>query len=111
MAATAGLVSSLISSEPSDSSKSDGRPSQPIGTGTSSSESSSSPSHIDKAIEHFRKRPANRAKTINGLRSVLDSLFKKKLGEPQLAELIKELTTKKVIVETAGKLTYHLPPT
>lgn len=111
-AATAGLISSLVSSPEGPAhgvKKVDSGAAQIAGAGPSSKELSSSPPRIDKAIEHFRKRPANRAKTINGLRSVLDSVFKKKVGEAQLDELIKELITKKVIVETAGKLTYHLP--
>jgi signal recognition particle GTPase len=112
VAATAGLISSLVSSvEPPalDAKKVDSGSVQIAGTDTSSNELTSSRARIEKAIEHFRQRPANRAKTTNGLRSVLDSLFKKKVGEAQLDELIKELITKNVIVETAGKLTYRLP--
>jgi hypothetical protein len=113
VAATAGLVSSLVGSPPpAPVSKSlGGGAVQIVEAGPSSNDSSSWRAAIDQVIEHFRKRPASRAKTLGGLRSVLDSLFKKKVGKPQLDELIEELTRTRVIVETAGKLTYHLPPT
>jgi hypothetical protein len=112
VATTAGLVSSLGSHPPPCAralKDVDGGPAHVVETGTSANDSSSLRARIDQALEHFRRRPANRAKTINGLRSVLDSLFKKKLGEAQLDALIKELAREKVIVEAAGKLTYHLP--
>lgn len=109
---TAGLVSSLVSHPvllPHVPPSSDGGVPQVVGTRTSSNESSPLRALIDQAIEHFRKRPANRAKTIDGLRGVLDSLFKKKVGAAQIDALIEDLTREKVIVEAAGKLTYHVP--
>lgn len=61
---------------------------------------------LAKVREHLTSNPKNRPGTLKKLRSVLESLFAKKLDSAALDRLEKELIKQKVVTETAGKLTY-----
>lgn len=61
---------------------------------------------VAKVREHFTKNPKNRPSTLKKLRSVLESVFAKKLDSAGLERLEKELIKQKIVTEAAGKLTY-----
>jgi hypothetical protein len=61
---------------------------------------------VAKVREHFTKNPKNRPSTLKTLRSVLESIFAKKLDSAGLERLEKELIKQKIVTEAAGKLTY-----
>lgn len=61
---------------------------------------------VTKVRQHLKAHPNNRPGTLRKLRSALESLFAKRLIEQQLTELIAELIKRKIVVETAGKLSY-----
>ncbi|HEY6645017.1 hypothetical protein [Povalibacter sp.] len=61
---------------------------------------------VTKVREHLKNNPKNRPGTLKKLRSVLESLFAKKLDSEALDRLEKELIKQKIVTEAAGKLTY-----
>lgn len=61
---------------------------------------------VAKVREHLTNNPKNRPGTLKKLRSVLESLFAKKLDSAALERLEKELIKQSVVTETAGKLSY-----
>lgn len=63
---------------------------------------------VTRVREHLRKNPKNRPSTLKKLRSAVESLFAKKLDATSLDRLLKELVRKKVVTESAGKLTYAI---
>lgn len=114
VAATAALVSSLVGAprpvkSPVRITKAvteNVKASSPPGVGINPSDVSSIAERVAKAIEHFRKRPANRPRTMKSLQSDLGSLFGNKIAPTQLDELIRELKGRNIVVEAEGKLTY-----
>jgi hypothetical protein len=66
------------------------------------------PDRLTKAIVHFRKRPANRPSTDSALRSLLESLFSKKLTVEEIDAVIGELKTKGIVKANGKKLEYNL---
>jgi hypothetical protein len=64
------------------------------------------PQQVAKVREHLANNPKNRPGTLKKLRSVLESLFAKKLDSAALARLEKELIKQKVVTDSAGKLSY-----
>jgi hypothetical protein len=63
-------------------------------------------SQVVKVREHLTNNPRNRPSTMKKLRSVLDSLFGKRLGIEALDRLVEELERRKIVVTAAGKLAY-----
>lgn len=61
---------------------------------------------VVKVREHLTNHPKNRPSTMKTLRSMLDSLFGKKLDTAAVDRLVEELEKRKVVVAAAGKLTY-----
>lgn len=61
---------------------------------------------VAKVRQHFTNNPNNRPGTLKKLRSVLESIFAKKLDSAALDRLEKELINQKVVTDTAGKLSY-----
>lgn len=55
---------------------------------------------------HLAARPANRPGTIKKLRSAMGPWFNNKLDATQIDEVLAELMRQRIVVETAGKLTY-----
>lgn len=112
---TAALVSSLVA-DPDLTQPTDGGSvatavnpvsDEPTATRAPKKEASLSlAQQINRVREHLIKNPKNRPTTLKKLRSVLDSLFAKKLEAGSLDRLLKELVRKKIVIENAGKLTY-----
>jgi hypothetical protein len=75
-------------------------------SGARKQDSSSLAAQVVKVREHLTNNPKNRPGTMKKLRSVLDSLFGKKLDIEALNRLVEELVRRKVVLEAAGKLTY-----
>lgn len=69
-------------------------------------EASNLAQQVAKVREHLTSNPKNRPGTVRKLRSVLESLFAKRLDSAGLERLERELIRQKVVTETAGKLTY-----
>ncbi len=63
---------------------------------------------VNRVREHLTKNPKNRPTTLKKLRSVLESLFAKKLDAASLERLLKELVFKKIVIEDAGRLNYAI---
>lgn len=61
---------------------------------------------VSGIIENLKKRKLARPRTLKTLGSTINSLFGNKLRDAEVADLLKELKSKKVIKETAGKITY-----
>lgn len=61
---------------------------------------------VVKVREHLANHPKNRPSTMKTLRSMLDSLFGKKLDKEAVDRLVEELEKRKIVVAAAGKLTY-----
>jgi hypothetical protein len=61
---------------------------------------------VVKVREHLTNHPKNRPSTMKTLRSMLDSLFGKKLDKEAVDRLVEELEKRKIVVAAAGKLTY-----
>lgn len=59
-----------------------------------------------KLSAHFSKNPKNRPGTLKKLRSVLESVFAKKLDSAALDRLEKELIKQRIVAEAGGKLSY-----
>lgn len=91
-----------------------GTPSGKVMNGTQTAKKTSSkangamtlPQQVEKVREHFTKHPKNRPGTRKKLRSVLESVFAKKLDPAALERLEVELIKQKIVIEAAGKLTY-----
>jgi hypothetical protein len=75
-------------------------------SGAKKQDSSSLAAQVVKVREHLTNNPKNRPGTMKKLRSVLDSLFGKKLDIEALDRLVEELVRRKIVLEAAGKLTY-----
>jgi hypothetical protein len=73
---------------------------------TKIADSSSLAAQVVKVREHLTNNPKNRPGTTKKLRSVLESLFAKKLDSTDLDRLVKELIKRKVVIEASGKLSY-----
>ncbi len=102
VAATAGLVSSLVSLPDLAST----RVSSEERIAQAPDDDSPMPALADRVIEHFRKHRTNRPRTHKSLRSALDSMVGKKLEVHELDGLVEELKSRKVITDVGGKLTY-----
>lgn len=66
---------------------------------------------IELVIEDLIKRGNARPGRINTLRNAIQSLFTNSLQENEISEIIQELITEKIIVQTKNKVLYHLPIT
>jgi hypothetical protein len=104
VATTAGVVSSLVEAMSVESDAASLFP----GSGSSNT-ARAEPARVSKAIEHFRKGPANRPKTLKALSSRLASLFGNKLEPDALVELVGTLIAENIVEEVDGKLAYKLP--
>jgi hypothetical protein len=78
------------------------------GDGTKSQESSGQVDRVALAIEHLKNRPSNRPASITALRSLLDTLFRKKLPGEQVEEVVAELTSRGIIRLNGKRLEYEL---
>lgn len=113
VASTASLISSLIASPELGRTGSATEVSRPV-TGAAAAKTVAVkpvadltvPEKVAKVRQHLRDHPTNRPRTLKKMRSVVESIFSKKLSGPQLDELVAELLKRKVIAETAGKLAY-----
>lgn len=61
---------------------------------------------VAKVRHHLRGHTTNRPRTLQKLRSALESLFSKKLSGQSLDELVDELLKRKVVTDSDGKLSY-----
>ncbi len=61
---------------------------------------------IAHVLTHFKKQPANRPTTQTALRSLLESLFRKKLSSSDLDDLVSELKARGIVRINGKKLEY-----
>lgn len=61
---------------------------------------------VERFLEFLRKRSTHRPGTIKRLRGAINAHLGGKLTEAQIDDVLKELETRGVVVEAAGKLTY-----
>ncbi len=66
---------------------------------------------IETIIEFLQARGSSKPRTVNTLSNAINALFLKNLDESELNDLVVQLSTKKYIIEKAGKVTYNLPAT
>jgi len=72
-------------------------------------DSRSIPEKVDVIINNLTKRKAAKPRTLKTLRSTIKALFRDKLADAELDELIEELTKREVIKVANGKVNYELP--
>lgn len=65
--------------------------------------------NVDAIIENLARRKTGRPKTLKTLRGTINALFKNKLADAGLDELIEKLTRRGVIMVADGKVQYELP--
>jgi hypothetical protein len=65
---------------------------------------------IDLIVANLRPRGTSRPRTMRTLSSTIRSLFNKGLSDEDLALLLKELQSRRLIVVQDGKIAYALPP-
>jgi len=65
--------------------------------------------NVDAIISNLAGRKTGRPKTLKTLRGTINGLFKNKLPDAELNELIEKLTKRGVIKVTNGKVNYELP--
>lgn len=62
--------------------------------------------HVEKFLEFLRKRSTHRPGTIKRLRGAINAHLGGKLTESEIDDVLKDLESRGVVVEAAGKLTY-----
>ena len=67
------------------------------------------PEKIDAVILNLMKRKTAKPRTLKSLRSTIKALFRDKLADAELDELIEQLTRRGAITATDGKVNYELP--
>jgi hypothetical protein len=67
------------------------------------------PEKVDAVIGNLTKRKAARPRTLKTLRSTIKALFREKLADADLDELIEQLKTRGAIKVADGKVQYELP--
>ena len=72
-------------------------------------DSRSIPEKVDAVINHLAKFKAAKPKTLKTLRGTIDALFKSKLPDAELDELILRLTRRGALNVADGKVTYEQP--
>jgi hypothetical protein len=72
-------------------------------------DSRSTPEKADAVINHLARFKAAKPKTLKTLRGTINALFKSKLPNAELDELIVQLTSRKALKVTDGKVTYEHP--
>ena len=64
---------------------------------------------VDSIIEFLKSRGTAKPRTIKTLSNSINSLFMKKLGDDELAQILKELIKRKVVIVHDTKVSYDLP--
>jgi hypothetical protein len=64
---------------------------------------------VDSVIGHLTKFKAAKPKTLKALQGTVKALFKNKLTEAELGELVGQLTERGALKVSDGKVTYELP--
>ena len=72
-------------------------------------DSRSTPEKADAVINHLARFKAAKPKTLKTLRGTINALFKSKLPNAELDELIVQLTSREALKVTDGKVTYEHP--
>jgi hypothetical protein len=72
-------------------------------------DSRSIPEKVDAIINNLTKRKAAKPRTLKTLRSTIKALFRDKLADAELDELIEQLTRRGAITAADGKVNYELP--
>jgi len=72
-------------------------------------DSRSIPERVDATISNLTKRKAAKPRTLKTLRSTVKALFRDKLADAELDELIEQLTRRGAITVADGKVNYELP--
>ena len=72
-------------------------------------DSRSTPEKADTVIGHLAKYKAAKPKTLKTLRGTIDALFKSKISDAELDELIVTLTRRGALNVADGKVTYEQP--
>jgi len=72
-------------------------------------DSRSIPEKVDAIINNLTKRKVAKPRTLKTLRSTINALFRDKLADAELNELIEQLTRCGTITVAVGKVNYELP--
>ncbi|MDB5975043.1 MAG: hypothetical protein JWR07_1803 [Nevskia sp.] len=64
---------------------------------------------VDAIVDNLAKRKSGRPRTLKTLGGSIRSLFVNKISEEEVADLVKQLQERKVVVISDGKVSYQLP--
>ena len=67
------------------------------------------PERIGSIVESLKSRGNAKPRTVKTLSNAINSLFMKKLGDEELAEIVEELIKRNVVIVNGTKVTYNLP--
>ncbi len=73
------------------------------------SNSESLTERVDSIIEFLKSRGSAKPRAVKTLSNSINSLFMKKLGDSELAEIVDELIKRKVVIVNGTKVSYDLP--
>ncbi|MDH5358150.1 MAG: PIN domain-containing protein [Gammaproteobacteria bacterium] len=73
------------------------------------SNAESLPERVNSIIEFLKSRGNAKPRTIKTLSNSINSLFMRKLGDEELAEIVEELIKRKVVIVSGTKVSYDLP--
>lgn len=73
------------------------------------SNSESLPESVNSIIEFLKSRGSAKPRTIKTLSNSINSLFMKKFGDDDLAEMVDSLIKRKVVIVNGTKVSYNLP--
>ena len=71
--------------------------------------SKSAPERIAAVLANLAQRGASKPRTVKTLTSTINALFQKSLTEPELAEIVSELTKKGIVIINESKVSYVMP--
>ena len=71
-------------------------------------DSKSMPERVDTVVDNLTRREG-RPKTVKALRGTLKTLFQGQVSDDDLTEMLEELSRRRCIDVTEGKVIYHLP--